>query len=388
MNSPTRSTAFARGALCAPRRGEEAPVPRRLRLLLAAVCTGWGVFIMSTTRSAFATDGGVGARPLGALPVFNKTKVKWKGWGRKITLVLAVRRADQEGYPRLPGLMGTLSRYLAAEMVHRQLVVAPDADADAIRAHPALARAPWPLEIVPDSSLLSQSVDHLEGLLPASERAAAGGRGASYRAQMLLKLAVARRVTTAFYLVLDADVLCTRKTGLRDIIVGGRGIYQAEELGTNTRHRREWWDAADALLDAKGCVTSQPQQRVIGVTPALLSTEVSLSLIRRLNASAGGGGGGWDVSLFHELRERGRDWTEYTLYWTHACVSGLAKTRHVPSPRKLKLYDGDSGFEWNSWREWSATRAFADESFVFSVLQSISGVDPAWVSQQIAPFVD
>ena len=117
---------------------------------------------MSTTRSAFATDGGVGARPLGALPVFNKTKVKWKGWGRKITLVLAVRRADQEGYPRLPGLMGTLSRYLAAEMVHRQLVVAPDADADAIRAHPALARAPWPLEIVPDSSLLSQSVDHLD----------------------------------------------------------------------------------------------------------------------------------------------------------------------------------------------------------------------------------
>ena len=77
--------------------------------------------------------------------------------------------------------------------------------------------------------------------------AAAGGRGASYRAQMLLKLAVARRVTTAFYLVLDADVLCTRKTGLRDIIVGGRGIFQAEELGTNTRHRREWWDAAGAL---------------------------------------------------------------------------------------------------------------------------------------------
>ena len=83
--------------------------------------------------------------------------MKWKGWGRKITLVLAVRRADQEGYPRLPGLMGTLSRYLAAEMVHRQLVVAPDADADALRAHPALARAPWPLEIVPDSSLLSQA---------------------------------------------------------------------------------------------------------------------------------------------------------------------------------------------------------------------------------------
>ena len=57
-----------------------------------------------------------------------------------IFLRLAVRRADQEGYPRLPGLMGTLSRYLAAEMVHRQLVVAPDADADALRAHPALAR--------------------------------------------------------------------------------------------------------------------------------------------------------------------------------------------------------------------------------------------------------
>ena len=289
-------------------------MPRRLRLLLAAVCTGWGVFIMSTTRSAFATDGGVGARPLGALPVFNKTKVKWKGWGRKITLVLAVRRADQEGYPRLPGLMGTLSRYLAAEMVHRQLVVAPDADADAIRAHPALARAPWPLEIVPDSSLLAERRPPRRP--PAGERARGRRRpkSASYRAQMLLKLAVARRVTTAFYLVLDADVLCTRKTGLRDIIVGGRGIYQAEELGTNTRHRREWWDAADALLDAKGCVTSQPQQRVIGVTPALLSTEVSLSLIRRLNGTAAGGGGGWDVSLFHELRERGRDWTEYTLF--------------------------------------------------------------------------
>ena len=118
----------------------------------------------------------------------------------------------------------------------------------------------------------------------AHRRAAAGGRGASYRAQMLLKLAVARRVTTAFYLVLDADVLCTRKTGLRDIIVGGRGIYQAEALATDARHRREWWDAADALLDAKGSSSKSSSSSaaihaVIAIVTIIIAMQFALQAV-------------------------------------------------------------------------------------------------------------
>ena len=90
-----------------------------------------------------------------------------------------------------------------------------------------------------------------------------------------------------------------------------------------------------------------------GVTPALLSTEVSRTLLARLEklgqrvsqaraaklqAKRQKGKGGqaasvvaapmhWDELLFAWATRH--DWSEYALYWTHACDSGLLEKLHM-----------------------------------------------------------
>ena len=49
--------------------------------------------------------------------------------------------------------------------------------------------------------------------------------------------------------------------------------------------------------------------------------------------------------------------------------------------------DEERGFDWGAWRKWEARAAFADSSFVFSVIQSIGGVDPRWVAAQVEPYL-
>jgi len=130
---------------------------------------------------------------------------------------------------------------------------------------------------------------------------------------------------------------------------------------------------------------------VIGVTPALLATAISRALVGRVASLHGGGPLGprveWDEALV-ELRKSGgqqHDWTEYTLYWTQACLSGLADVLHTPQS-SLRLYE-ESAFDWGAWQSWDASRAFHDESFVFTVIQSIGGVNPSWVDRQVRPYL-
>merc|ERR1712070_820319 len=75
-------------------------------------------------------------------------------------------------------------------------------------------------------------------------------------------------------------------------------------------------------LDAVGCV--HKGDRTIGVTPAVLSTRVSLALMERVVKVWSGklGNGAWDLQLFR-LLTRGFDWTEYTLHYGAACQAGL-----------------------------------------------------------------
>ena len=93
---------------------------------------------------------------------------------------------------------------------------------------------------------------------------------------------------------------------------------------------------------------------------------------------------------FHHIRSRyNLDWTEYTLYWTYACKAGLADAMHTASAGPggaLRLYE-ESAFDWGAWHAWDAAAAFRDDSFVFTVIQSIGGVDPAWVDMTVGPFL-
>ena len=256
----------------------------------------------------------------------------------QLTLVLAARVKDQGGFPRLTTLMRSLVLFLDVKMVACMLLVVPDGDVPTFSQHAAFQSLPWPLRLVPDSQLLSHSETQFERLTPTRERESHGGRGTNYRMQMLTKIGVAQLVSTTFYLVLDCDVIATRHTTYADLVPGGRALIVGEQYPYH-RHESRWWEAADEILQAKGCVSRQAG-RVIGVTPALLATEVSRGLQRYISEAQAttveGAVEGWDEALFR-LRRYNLDWTEYTLYWTYACKAGLAEAMHTTSA--LRLYE-------------------------------------------------
>ena len=67
-------------------------------------------------------------------------------------------------------------------------------------------------------------------------------------------------------------------------------------------------------------------------------------------------------------------------------VGGLGERVHTP-PHGVELYE-ENGFEWGAWQEWDAAKAFRDDSFIFTVIQSIGGAPPEWVAEQVEPYLN
>jgi len=326
--------------------------------------------------------------------------------------------------PRLPCLLESFSRYAVKGTFHELIIIAPDQEKRSFekafveRDSEELLRTfyphevqrelgwsvlPFPVRVLGDSELLSAPRARYEALTPRPELTA-GGRGTGYRLQMVLKLAAARVVSTRFYVTLDCDVFLCRATDARELLLDGRAIIQGESE-RQTQHRKAWWQAADDILQAKGCLhggsVGVPH---IGVTPAILSVHASRSLqdeIERLykasfsepslqrritlltaaiadasqvpddaesdydelqragfnamraaeaaemakelaQAAEGWGDAVQDTILFAFLSV-GYDWSEYTLYWVAACKAGLIDRYHTHSNETLKLY-GYTGF--------------------------------------------
>ena len=64
---------------------------------------------------------------------------------------------------------------------------------------------------------------------------------------------------------------------------------------------------------------------------------------------------------------------------------GSPRRLHTP-PHGVELYE-ESAFDWGAWQAWDAARAFADDAFVFTVIQSIGGAPTDWVAEQVEPFL-
>ena len=260
------------------------------------------------------------------------------------------------------------------------------------------------------------------------------GRGTGYRLQMLLKLAVAVHVKTEFYLTLDLDVFMTRDSFASDLIfkgkvrfrcltlrqrlaltltptVIGQAIIQGEGRHGNgkTQHKERWWRAARAILNSTaglvlchgvGCRRDGPEpvplEPLIGVTPAVLSRTVALLLqveIERVNSQLAPLR--WDEMLFKILGTQQWDWTEYTLYWVFACKARLIPKYHlVSSTYQANPLYGYSGFNLDKQHLWKRLHGHVKEDYfqsanrsIFGVLQSISGVNPLFIIEKLAPFV-
>eukprot|EP00658_Telonema_sp_P-2_P078562 TRINITY_DN7381_c0_g1_i11.p1 TRINITY_DN7381_c0_g1~~TRINITY_DN7381_c0_g1_i11.p1 ORF type:complete len:201 (+),score=24.37 TRINITY_DN7381_c0_g1_i11:271-873(+) len=179
------------------------------------------------------------------------------------------------------------------------------------------------------------------------------------------------------------DVFVSRRGTVGSDLVGHagtHGIIQAESA-SRTQHSRRWWTASDAIIQSNQCVTKSGRP-TIGVTPALLSSEISKGCLQEVERLHKGKfkGESWDTILMKMLKREygGHDWTEYTLYWSWGCKSGLNLELHTVHPN-LRLY-GYWGFRHGAKL---AVNTF-DTDQIFGVLQSISGASGRQVSRDLA----
>jgi len=320
--------------------------------------------------------------------------------------VLLARQGDAEAFPRLPSLMASLVKFMH-DAIATVIMVVPDGEKmmfeEAFNNNkPAellgeLLEKDWnkkyfeffkknchfKIQVVSDSDLMSTTRERYDQLTPHAEKVG-GGRGSGYRIQMLLKLAVAKVVQTPFYITMDQDVFASRLTRADELVVDGKAIYQGEGHGKGglgrTQHREGWFESSERVFGNRGCHNGHP---TLGVTPAILSTEIAKGMYAELERSYGAEypGAKWDEILFELLQSHGgHDWTEYTLYWAYGCKAGVLDKLHVISPSGLRLY-GYWGWNWGS--KLNTNEAFKDTT-VFSVLQSIAGNDGHIIAKDLA----
>ncbi len=213
--------------------------------------------------------------------------------------------------------------------------------------------------------------------LRARLRARRWGAMFGHNVQQIAKLEASRRVSTPYYLTLDADVLAVKRTTTDWLFPGGRArIIRMAEDG----HRR-WYETSATLL---GLPRSRWNH---GVTPVMLHTASVRALLDYLEESGGppqargARGPGWRSEL---LRRRG--WTEYSLYHTFVEARGsFEELYHAVEPGG---WLGPSVWGASAWEGWSAHDAFLGAGdHRFSVIQSTAGISAEAVYERIAPYM-
>ncbi len=240
-------------------------------------------------------------------------------------------------------------------------------------------------EIVPEQALVPEMATfrHLPGW---------------YKHQ-LVKLAATDVVSSDYYLTLDADVICTRKTTTAALLPGGRSacfVMHKEE-------HRDWYDGAEAVLGLHA-----PRKAVLhNVTPVVWSTAAVLGLVThvenvaRRRSYARGLRGLRQRFLFNvhlALARHARPswrawlaasypWSEYAMYFTWLEATGRFERYHFESD--YCIYD----VERSVWYEegfdaWEAAPLFQGIGPpYFAVVQSNMRIPAARVWQKVSPWL-
>ena len=260
-------------------------------------------------------------------------------------------------------------------------VVAPDGDATTVRAQVPRGRyvVLGDADVIPEIGYF-RTIARLRAKLRL-----VGPPIHGWFVQQLAKLAIADRISTRFYLTLDADVICVRPTRYEDLVVDGRALVQ-----TTPPNHPEWNDDAERVLDL-------PRSgRQYGVTPALLSSEAVRRLtrhlagrvdprLRRLATRLPPGLprsvlAGWRSFLLRNL-----PWTEYVLYHTFLEQTGRFGRYHVDGGLDA-IYSNCVWME-SQFEDWDPAADVPDATFRFSIVQSSTRIAPERVWAKVGPYL-
>ena len=204
--------------------------------------------------------------------------------------------------------------------------------------------------------------------------------------QQLIKLKMATKVESPFFLVLDADVICCKPVSYTQLIPNGRALL--------TRSRKtvqpDWWKWSAELLRTPPKIWTydlniwklkiRTPGPGMGVTPAILSTTHTLELIDCLQTL-------WHRPLGELLNDH--RFTEYTLYYLFLEMNGLVDRVHQTDLPVRCSGKGTNVYNVNDVENWNVDRLFTDMSQpgFFTVFQSNAAISPEIVWEKIRPYL-
>lgn len=208
--------------------------------------------------------------------------------------------------------------------------------------------------------------------------------------QQLIKMAIAEKIETEFYLTLDADVICTKPVCFSELIRNGRAITNISKLDLFP----EWYRWAERVLGL-------PRSGLLhGVTPALLSKEGMISLHNYLSQKVNPAFKSLSNFLPKEsiLRSylvswrgyllRNLPWTEYSLYSTFLEGMGLYEKYHIQGGDRT-LYDSHNSVWYKEhFSSWKLENVFkGEEDCFFCVVQAKRGISPNEVWEKVGAYL-
>jgi uncharacterized protein DUF6492 len=211
-----------------------------------------------------------------------------------------------------------------------------------------------------------------------------GRKSSGWFRQQLVKLAIVDRISSDFFLSLDADVVCTRKCRVEDLIPDGRALLQREPVAA----KPVWYGWSSKVLGVR-------VPRVgASVTPNMFSVE-ALRLLRthleeRIPRPWLTGGRavnrlGVPIRPWVAYLVRHLPWTEYSLYVTFLEAKGLTDRYH----RSTEWLSGNNVWSRDQFELWDPEKSFGPEGqFLFSVIQSNTGIAPERVASLVRPHID
>ncbi|MEW6600029.1 MAG: DUF6492 family protein [Nitrospirota bacterium] len=199
-----------------------------------------------------------------------------------------------------------------------------------------------------------------------------------WHVQQIIKLAIAQKVQTDFYLTLDSDVVCIRPVVYEDLIRNGRALSTIEP-----DIHPDWYRDAERLLGIPRSGLSH------GVTPAILNRHAVIELqefltqrflIQKANpvlralrvlSSVFPSNSVLNQSLFswRSFLIGNTPWTEYSLYNTFLEGKNIFEKYHIRGGRNC-IYGVDHSVWYEKhWPDWNLKEALNGEGF-FIVIQS------------------
>lgn len=212
-----------------------------------------------------------------------------------------------------------------------------------------------------------------------------------WRKQQLVKLAIANRMQSRFYMTFDADVICLKPVTEAQLVIDDKALLQYEQRAQHPK----WWKSSARLLNMSPDVGDT---RIgMTVTPAIMATDLCKAVMNELTPARAGKS--W-VDAIGELHDPANPrnwwpgrylklkWTEYSLYYLCAHKLGLLDKYHVTAgtpelPQRLLVHES------HPYESWDTDYSFSQRCpGLFCVVGSKTFLPPAEVWQKVGPYID